>query len=148
MSRFEEAKENLDQGVSDLVDILATEGADIANASYGSMAVAWPHKDSEGDFSATGHIGVSAETPDVALIAEFGAGDDTTAVKFENPPDEPVYPGAYSESPKGAGQYATMGRWFYGGREYRYVEPRMGLYNAKTYIVANGHDIAEEVVQL
>lgn len=146
--KLEDIRTNLQQDTSELVDILLMEGENIANGSYDGMATAWGKRDSEDDGIVTGHIGVSGESDDIVYIAEFGAGDDTTKVNFENAGDLPiaVYPGAYSESPKGAGEYATMGWWQFGGASYRYVEPRMGLYNAKMMIMSKGNDIARRVI--
>jgi hypothetical protein len=148
IQKLEDVRNNLEDDVGELVDILLTEGAEIANGSYNGMAVAWGERDSEDKGIVTGHIGVTGEDEDTVYIAEFGAGDDTTKVNFENAGNLPiqVYPGAYSESPKGKKQYSTQGWWQFGGASYRYVEPRMGLYNAKMMILSQGNDIAKGVI--
>ena len=147
IQRIEEIRENLLQDTGEFVDILLTEGEAIANSSYDGMATAWGERDSEQDGIVTGHIGVSGNgKEDLAYIAEFGAGDTTTAVNFENAGNLPigVYPGAYSELH--AKQYVDQGWWQFGGASYRYVEPRMGLYNAKMMILSQGNDIARGVI--
>ena len=81
------------------------------------------------------------------LIAEFGAGDATIDVMFENYPGVDVYPGSYSEQ-VGSGEYAATGKWHFGGKEYTEVQPRGGLYNAKVFIKDNAAEIAKEVIKL
>lgn len=153
INRLNRSIDNIEQGVSDFVDIMVTDGAEVANIAYGSMATAWGHRDSETDASASGHIGVTAEDEHAAIIAEFGAGDDTMEViDFENPPPVPVYAGAYSEL-VGSGDYATKGYWYFRGQKYygeggRRVEPRHGLLNAKAHIISSAEDIAQEVIRL
>ena len=60
-------KENIRWGLSETVDILLKEGAQIAQAADGSMAVVTPYKDDE----TSGRIIAAGEAP---IIAEFGAG--------------------------------------------------------------------------
>lgn len=145
--RLEEVNEQLQQGTSDLVDILVTEGAEIANADYGGMATAWGKRDNETNGMVTGHIGVTGEDEATVYIAEFGAGDATMPVLFENYPGVDVYPGAYSEQ-VGTKEYATTGRWHYGGATFTEVQPRAGLLDAKYFIQNDGIDIAKEVLDL
>lgn len=134
------AKENLRWGLNDTVSILAKNGAMIANGEYGSMANAidWMEDESVGKISVVG---------DAPVIAEFGAGDATMEVRFENYPGVDVYPGAYSEQ-VGSGEYAETGRWHFGGHVYTEVEPRMGLLDAKLYIIDQAAEIAKEVIKL
>ena len=125
-----------------------TEGADIANTNYGSMATAIPSIDREDPVHGIveGHIGVTADSPETAIIAEFGAGDAVIDYSFENKEPVPIYPGSYSEL-VGTGEYATKGYWRFGGRRYTQVEPRRGLANAKAFIVTNAKDIVEGVIK-
>ena len=149
--KIEMARDELIQSTEDFVDILCVDGAEVANSRYGRMATAWAHRDSDendpDDGIIVGHIGVTARNEDVAVIAEFGAGNATIPVQFENEPDVEVYPGAYSEL-VGTGEYADTGRWHFGGVEYRAVIPRAGLLNARNHIMDHGDSVAEEVIHL
>lgn len=145
--RLETAKQNLRFGIQDAVEILAQDGAGIANQAYGSMdANANAYSPEEG----TAIIAVSGKTN---LIAEFGAGDDTDPVTgFENKPDTPVYAGSYSEL-EGSGEYAEKGYWYFGGVKFYgggpgRVEPRHGLLNAKEFIIETAENTAKEVIKL
>ena len=81
------------------------------------------------------------------VIAEFGAGDATIPVLFENYAGVDVYPGSYSEQ-VGSGEYAETGVWHFGGKVYRQVEPRGGMLMAREYIRDNSTEIAREVIEL
>ena len=59
------------------------------------------------------------------MIAEFGAGQATMPVMFENDVPE-VYEGSYSESPEGSGEYARFGSWHFGGEYFTEVPARHG----------------------
>jgi hypothetical protein len=140
-------KEHLRWGIDDAVQILAKNGAIIAQDAYGSMANATDYMRDEA-------VGIIASTGEANLIAEFGAGDDTDpATGFENQPDTPVYPGSYSEL-EGSGEYARTGRWHFGGKvyygapDYLRVEPRKGLLQAKAYILEEGTEVAKGVIKL
>ena len=140
--------EHIRWGVQDLVELLAEDGASIANDAYGGMAAnAVAYSPEEG----TALIAVTGKTN---LIAEFGAGDDTDpATGFENKPDTPVYAGSYSESDEGSGEYATKGYWYFGGTKFYgggpgRVVPRHGLLNAKAYIIETAENTAKEVIKL
>ena len=136
------AQQHLRWGLDDTVQILAKEGAMIAQSAYGEMANAVDYMEDE----AFGNIATSGEAN---IIAEFGAGDATEIpTGFENVPDTPVYPGSYSESEDGSGMYVQYGWWKFGGKVYTQVEPRHGLMRAKAYIVASAADIAKEVIKL
>lgn len=138
--RLNQASDNLRWGVSETVEELIKEGAMIANADYGGMATAidWMEDETVGKISAVG------EQP---VIAEFGAGDATMPVMFENYAGVDVYPGAYSEQ-VGSGEYAATGRWHFGGKVFTEVEPRAGLLDAKYYIIGNAVGVAKEVIEL
>lgn len=132
-------KEEIEHSTEQLVEILTNEGAEIAQSSYGDWGVqATPLTD-----GTKGTIIVSGDMP---LIAEFGAGDTVInpSAMFENSPQTPVYPGSYSIE-EGTKEYATYGSWHFAGAKYTQVEPHMGLFNAKQYIINNSTDIAKEV---
>ena len=140
-------QDHLRWGVQDAIEILAKNGAIIANQAYGSMAGAVDYSPEEG-------VAIIATNGEANLIAEFGAGDDTDpATGFENKPDTPVYPGSYSEL-EGSGEYARTGQWHFGGKVYYgepdnlRVKPRHGLLNAKAYIIASAEEIAKGVIKL
>ena len=128
----------LEQDLEQFVEILANEGAEVANAAYEDFPVAaTPHADGN-----HAEITVSGDMP---LIAEFGAGQATMPVLFENNITE-VYEGSYSESPEGSGEYARFGSWHFGGKYYTEVPARHGLLDAKQYIIENSTEIAREVL--
>ena len=129
--------EDLEDDVEQLVDILVTEGAEIAQSAYGEWDVQVVHDADNG----TGTIMVAGDYP---MIAEFGAGDATLSDGFENTPAE-ARRGSYSE--QHAQQYSKHGYWFFGGEKYTEVEPRAGMRIAKDYIVNNYDSIAQEVIQ-
>ena len=139
--RLRQAQDHLRWGLDDTVQILAKNGADIANQAYGGMANAVDYMQDEA-------VGIIAVTGEANLIAEFGAGDATDpATGFENQPDTPVYAGSYSEL-EGSGEYASTGRWHFGGKVYTEVPARRGLMSAKANIIATSTNIAKEVIKL
>jgi len=141
IDRLIRIQENLQQGLEDTVDILCQEGAGIANDSYQGMAVAIGASDQG--------VGTITSTGEVNLIAEFGAGDDTVdpTSLFSHAPATDVFPGAYSLE-VGSGEYWEKGKWHFGGREYTTVPPRMGLWNAKNYVIEHSSEVAREVIKL
>ena len=145
--RLRLAQDHLRWGVQDTVEILAKDGAEIANQAYGGMAEAIDYlQDSALDNAEA--ISVIAVVGETNLIAEFGAGDATDpATGFENEPDTPVYAGSYSEL-EGSNEYAKTGQWHFGGRVYTEVPARRGLMSAKAFIVEQGAEIAKEVIKL
>lgn len=140
IAELETVRENIRYGLQQTVEILTKEGAYVAQAAYGGMAAATGYMQGE----TTGVISASGEN---AVIAEFGAGDATIDVRFENYPGVDVYPGSYSEQ-VGSGEYFMTGRWHFGGKTYTEVQPRGGLYSAKVFIQGNAANIAEEVIKL
>ena len=140
--RLRIAQDNLRWGLQESIDEIVKDATAVANDKYGSMAEAIGYMPDE-------HTGIIASVGDANLIAEFGAGDATLppAGMFENEPETPVYPGSYSEL-VGTGEYAATGVWHFGGKEYRQVDPRMGLYNARNYIEKNAVEMAKEVIKL
>ena len=140
ISELKKVKENLNHGLQQTIDILVKEGAEQAQSSFGSMANVTGYMPDE----TTGIISASGEA---AIIAEFGAGDATTEVMFENFPGVPVYPGSYSEL-VGSGEYYRTGRWHFGGKVYTEVPPRAGMLNAKTFIMQNAATYAKGVIKL
>lgn len=139
------AKDNLEYGLEQTLDILAKNGTMIAQGAYGSMANV--------DYDSDSEMAIIMTSGEANIIAEFGAGDDTDpATGFEHQPDTPVYAGSYSEL-VGSGEYATKGYWFFGGQKYygdggRRVEPRRGLLQAKIYILEEGTEVAKGVIKL
>ena len=145
--RLRQAEENLRWGVSETVDALVADGADMAQDAYGSMAVATPIMESE-------EQGKIVVTGDAAVIAEFGAGyatmEDHPLAK--NAPVD-VRVGSYSEQNDGMFYWSDLanpgeGYWFFGGQEYDRVEPRHGLLNAREYIMEHSTEIAKELIRL
>jgi hypothetical protein len=136
---LEDAKDNLEYGVEQTIDILAKNGATIAQTAYGGMA--------DVDYESDETTAIIVTSGKANIIAEFGAGDATEVpTGFDSMPDTPVYPGSYSEDH--AQMYAKYGWWRFGGRVYTQVEPRHGLMQAKVYIVEEGTDVAKEVIKL
>ena len=135
-------KQDLEWGLEATLELLAKDGADIAQIADGSMATVIGYLVNE----TTAKI---QDTGEKNLIAEFGAGDATLlpSALFEEQPVTDVYPGSYSEQ-VGTGEYAKTGRWHFGGREYTQVEARMGLYKALEYIIQNAGSIAQGVIKL
>lgn len=129
--------EDIEHDFSQAIEMLTSEGANVAQGSYGDWGVqVVPLTD-----GTTGTISVSGDVP---VIAEFGAGDATSGVDFENAPNTPVYPGAYSE--EHAKQYSTYGRWFFAGKMFTEVPPHHGLLNAKNYVIENASQVIREVM--
>ena len=141
--QLRQIQDNLRWGLEETIDILVKDGEMVANSKYGGMAEAIGYMPDE-------NTGIIAAVGKANLIAEFGAGDATLppAGMFEDSPDTPVYPGSFSESEEGSGEYAATGKWHWGGAVFTEIEPRMGLYNAKNYIEKNAIDIAKEVIKL
>lgn len=143
VSTLAQAKINLENGVEQTLAILTKNGAMEAQAAYGSMAVV--------DYDSDATMGLIGTSGDVGIIAEFGAGDATLdpSPLFENLPSTPVYPGSYSEVH--AKQYADYGRWEFppgSGNWMTEVQPRMGLFHAKEYILAEGINVAKGAISL
>ena len=136
------AKDNLQWGIEETLEILAKDGADIAQIADGSMAYVLGYLEN-------GNTAKIQATGEQLLIAEFGAGDATELpiAMFENDTETDVYPGSYSEQ-VGSGEYAATGQWHFGGRVYKQVAPRMGLYKALQYIVRESTNITEGVIKL
>lgn len=139
--RLERMQENLQQGLEETVDILAREGGEVAQASYQGMATAYGVSgEGEGQIVSTGENN---------LIAEFGAGDDTVDPKalFEHAPYTDVFPGSYSLE-VGSREYWENGKWHFGGKEYTTIPPRMGLWNAKNYVIEHSTEVAKGAIRL
>ena len=140
IERLNEAKDNIDKGVGEVVTILANEGADVARTLYGGWNVnVIPYSEPK---DKRGGIRVSGDYP---LMAEFGAGDFTHPFGFERIPTV-VRPGSYSELH--AQQYSEYGYWYFGGRKYYGIAAHQGLFNAKQYIIANSTIVAQGAIKL
>ena len=153
ISELEAMIEDLSQDTCEIVDDLLLEGTDAANSAYGRMAHATGTRDSEGNGIAEGHIGVSAEDEDAAIIAEFGAGYATMVnhPMADNAP-VPIEVASYSKEHQGMfyetdQQNPGHGFWVFGGKPYREVQARHGLLDARDRIVERAADIAAEVIQ-
>lgn len=145
ISQLEMVKDNLKAGLQQTIDILAKEGAIVAQIDDGSMA----NVESVSDSETQSRVVVSGG--DTAIIAEFGAGDATLSPRdfFENGGalDADVFPGAYSLF-KGSRDYYNFGSWRFGGVWYTQVPARHGLFDAKLFIIGNSTEIAKEVIKL
>ena len=135
--RLQDYQVELEDGLNQVVEILTNEGAEIAQSAYGE----WPVIATPITEDAHGEIIVAGDMP---LIAEFGAGQATMPVMFENDVPE-VYEGSYSESPEGSGEYVKYGSWHFGGTYYTEVPARHGLLDAKQYIIENSTEVAQGV---
>jgi hypothetical protein len=135
---LEKVNEHIQQGLEETIEILCREGTQIANSSYQGMASATYGRD--------GTHGVIIALGDQAIVAEFGAGDDTIAPMFENQPTTPVYPGSWSE--QNTKEYATYGSWHYHGERYVGIPAKRGLANAVAYIKTNSTDVALGAIKL
>ena len=141
--RLKEAKENLEAGLAETVDILTQDGAAVASMAIGSFDGATVSHEMTSDTS-----GVIRVIGEAAVIQEFGAGDVAeTGNPFENDPGVPLGSGTYSRL-KGSGEYAATGKWHFGGREYQYVDPKHGLYHAREWIKDHSTEVAERVIRL
>lgn len=159
INRLNEVKENLEIGINDLVEVLAHDGAEIANEAYAEMAEAAyvPVSMTEAQIVVPGG--------DKAIIAEFGAGYATMEHHpFAKNAPVPIKVGSYSEAHDG--MFARTDRiepgegyWIFGwtydggfdvGRPIFYdrIQPRHGLLNAYDYIMQNSTRIAREVIKL
>ena len=139
IGRLLEMQDNIEYGLKQTVEILTKEGAEVAKSTFGGMASV----DSEAD----GFYGVIRASGDAVYIAEFGAGDATMPVLFENYPGVDVYKGSYSEQ-VGSHEYAETGRWHFGGLEYTEVEPKAGMLGALYHIKENSTEVALGVIKL
>lgn len=145
-------EENIRWGLSETIDILVKEGAQIAQAADGKMATVIGQKDDE----LSGKIIATGEAP---IIAEFGAGYATMDFHpFAKNAPVPIEPGSYSrenfDSIHGGWFYITdmihpgEGYWYFGGEEFDRIQPRHGLLDAHDHIVSHAAEIAKEVIKL
>lgn len=139
IAQLTDYKEEFEDNVELVVELLTNEGAEVAQTAYGDWGVAViPLAD-----GTSGEITVAGDMP---VIAEFGAGDATVEPGgfFEGSPSTPVYPGSYSLL-EGSKEYATFGSWHFAGKKYTEVTPHLGLYSAKNYIIENSTEVAQGV---
>ena len=126
----------------EFLSLLGNEGAEIAQAAYGNFGVsafAIPPMNGETAIMVTG---------DMPAIAEFGAGDATiypSALFDTSGLDAEVFPGSWSAGH--AMEYVTLGEWRFAGRWMSEVEPHLGLYQAKLFLIEHSTEIAQEVFQ-
>lgn len=145
--KLTEEKDEIDDKVNRVVQILTTEGAEKAQIAFGSMA-----KVSEQRPNA--NRGVIQASARAAGVAEFGAG---YAVMEHHPLAEnapyPVEVASYSKAQYPYGLFYITndllgwgeGYWFFGGKEYNRVQPKHGLLNAYDHIMAKSTEIAKGV---
>lgn len=132
---------NISDGIDETIEILTNEGREIAQFYDGDMAVVTSSRPDK----MTGVIEASGTS---AIIAEFGAGDDTMiGIPFDNPPPVDVYPGSYSEQ-VGTQEYFATGKWHFGGNVYTAVAPRQGLYHAKEHTINTASTVAQGAIHL
>jgi hypothetical protein len=143
ISKLKRVQRLFDDDCSGILDALATEGADEAQRGYGGWAVqAVPFPAQRG----SAEIVVYGDMP---AIAEFGAGDATQypSAYFENNSlDSEVYPGSWSIGH--AMEYAILGEWRFAGHWYNEVQPHLGLYQAKVYLINNCAEIVKEAMDI
>ena len=147
ISRLWEVRQNLRWGIEDAVDMLARDGATVAQDAYGSMTNVTGY-----GIENEGHIIVTGGEP---VIAEFGAGYAT----MEDHPwagaaPVPIEVGSYSRENGGEFwerlQNSPEGEafWVFGGRRYSRVEARHGLLNARNYIMEHSTETVRRAVHL
>lgn len=151
---LENAKDNLEYGLEQTLEILAKNGADEANNAYGSMATAHDFKDDKFTTS------INVTGGDKAIIAEFGAGYGTMEYHpFAKNAPVPIEVASYSKENFDRSMYGGLfyitndlypgeGYWLFGGQTYQRVEARHGLLNAYDYILQNWAEIAKGVIKL
>ena len=137
--RLADVHDNLEDGVEQTVTVLTNEGAEVAQAAYGEMAIATGLPE--------GKSGTIMSYGDANIIAEFGAGQAVIPVMFENSPATPVYEGSYSEL-EGSQEYYRYGSWHFGGQYFTEVPARHGLFDAKQYIIEHSTEVALEEIRL
>lgn len=140
------ARDDFNYAVHDLVESLAYDGAEVAEAAYGGMvhAAAMPSEMTEAKIVVPGG--------DRAIIAEFGAGYATMEYHpFAKNAPVPIKVASYSYAQYPIGLFAVTndlypgeGYWIFGRTKavkgftdpiyYDRVEPRHGLLNAYDYI--------------
>lgn len=133
--RLKDYKDDFDENVLEIVDILTKDGAEEAQSKYAGYPVeAVPYVDgNQGEITVIG---------DMPAIAEFGAGKGVVQTDFENLPEE-IREGSYSE--QHAKQFSRWGFWYFGGEVYYDVPGHHGLMAAKRYIVEHSTEVAREV---
>lgn len=160
IAKLTDIKDNLDIGLNDLVEVLAHDGAEVANEAYDGMASAafLPDTMTQAKIVVPGG--------DKAIIAEFGAGYATMEYHpFAANAPVPIKVGSYSEAHDGMFAlsdrlYPGEGFWIFGWTKeggklavgkpifYDRIQPRHGLLNAHDYILENSTRIAKEVIKL
>lgn len=136
-------KRYFDDDAKEFLEILGNEGAEQAQVAYGGWNVAaFAIPPFHGETS----IMVAGDMP---AIAEFGAGGATVSPSefFDTHElDAEVWAGSYSLY-KGTMDYYFFKHWKFGGRWYERVEPHLGLYRAKMFLIEHSTEIAQEVFQ-
>ena len=131
IKEVEKLKEWRKQKLSELTKALAELGAEATG--YGSMV-----RVEETDNGCK----IIAHDEQIAFI-EFGAGDTATYLKAVDGVD--IYPGSWSGSDLGTGEYARYRSWHYQGEKFTEIQPQRGMLKAEETIIARVREIAERV---
>lgn len=131
IKEVEKLKEWRKQKLSELTKALAELGAEATG--YGSMV-----RVEETDNGCK----IIAHDEQIAFI-EFGAGDAATYMNTVDGVD--IYPGSWSGSDLGTGEYARYRSWHYQGEKFTEIQPQRGMLKAEETIIARVREIAERV---
>lgn len=131
IKEVEKLKEWRNQKLSELTKALAELGAEATG--YGSMV-----RVEETDNGCK----IIAHDEQIAFI-EFGAGDAATYMNTVDGVD--IYPGSWSGSDLGTGEYARYRSWHYQGEKFTEIQPQRGMLKAEETIIARVREIAERV---
>ena len=131
IKEVEKLKEWRKQKLSELTKALAELGAEATG--YGSMV-----RVEETDNGCK----IIAQDEQIAFI-EFGAGDAATYMNTVDGVD--IYPGSWSGSDLGTGEYARYRSWHYQGEKFTEIQPQRGMLKAEETIIARVREIAERV---
>ena len=134
--QLEDKKLRLDEDLEEVIEILTNDGAEQAQMGYG----AWDVNVTTNVSGTTGEISVKGDMP---AIAEFGAGDLTAPIGFEDIPED-VRRGSYSE--EHAHMLSDLGFWIFGGQRFTEVPGRHSLFFAKQHIMEHSTEVAREVM--
>lgn len=128
---LKEVKRHRDEKIAELMKALAEAGLEATG--YGSMV--WVEETDNG-------CKIIAHDEQIAFI-EFGAGDAATYMNTVDGVD--IYPGSWSGSDLGTGEYARYRSWHYQGEKFTEIQPQRGMLKAEETIIARVREIAERV---
>lgn len=144
---LERYKESLEKKGMEICRRLAEIGMNVASIRYATGSI---DGNTDVDVSVEpieNGYKVTANGEDVFFL-EFGAGVaagfnyDTSVIA----PPVDITPGSWSKDH--ARQFTEKGHWYYGGRKYDMVTPRMGMYSAIKEVEQNIARVAKEVLDL